>query len=737
MKDLKKWSLKTVLVCVLPLAVLYAAYLVFGLVASWFLSGLSQSSDLRTVLNYLPVSANRVWIAVTTISQIRVVGLGWLGLDFGPESTPLAKFAVVAISNVLMINLGLALVVMCHRRGKVWLFWGGLCVVVGILKIAATDLSPEILEEMGLGFLVAPFVEGRPKDYQYLLEGPVPMAIKLVLMIFGFAPPLLTWALVKFRNRIKGVWLARGSLAVIVLSGLLILILLAQPNNREPQTPTPAIAVTYTATPQPSKTATPTATVTVPLKKVRDFPYAVPTLPAPPAVVKLNQVNGEWELLVNGKQTVIRGVQYYFGYPAGEVSQKNLPVLDRDLAIIQQAGFNTVTGWEEEGFTSEFMQLAEDLNLWVIRPIFLDPPPGSYVLKFGSLRGGDFLDPGFREKVKENVRQKVLSGKNSPALLFWNVGADEPLEKMASRGPAQIQAAADLIVEITVMIWEVDPNHPVIISEPQDWRISFYQSALNRVRAQGFDPTRFFIYGGNFYGHPDPVLADMKRTKSGVLENLGVMFGVMETAPFGVDSKYWANARVKTAKDVERLTPISVSYVFNPAADPANPNAPDPTMAIVTGLAMTDVERNDNNGALKALAASRNRPFFPVALKLIKDPTRVNLLTVPLTSPTKTGEMVEQVFAGQKVEGGHAIFRWVYNERTGETYGPITAPQVEIERRNGVKVVLNAFLQKYLELGGPPKFGLPANNTYETVYLGKKVLRQDFSRGWSLILERP
>ncbi|MEK7611003.1 MAG: hypothetical protein AAB486_01350 [Patescibacteria group bacterium] len=612
-------ALKVVFYAVIPLIILAAGQLLFVNGTAAVLRGLTEITGLRELLNYSSVSPNRVWLLLTTISQVQPTGLAFdtvFFVIFSPESTPLGKFAVQAITTVVTFNLGFFLVT---KGPRIFVFWGGVLILQATGIVVFLPLSLKLLEEMGIGFLVSGLVEGKPQDYRVLLSETVPLTIRLSLLGFGVIP----WLAVKRIHSTK-----TPSIIFAVLFMILFMIGAAGSNRTEikpPETPEVIAAVQVVPTAQPflpTPTVKPLPTLAV-KNPTASIPTRVSTRPTPTLTIRIERrgTEGGWILLVNSRETQIRGVQYFFGDLVDKPRNIRQPVLNRDLAIIQQAGFNTVTGWEEEGFSGEFMQLAENLNLWVIRPITLDPGR-KFPLKFGPLAGGNFLNPNFRAGIKENVRQKIIAGKDSPALLFWNIGADEPLEKMAnyfSRPTVQVQAAADLIVELAVMISELDPNHPVIISEPQDWYVPYYQKALEKARGNGNYPAKdFLIFGGNFYGHPRPVLSDMKRAKAAVAEYLDLPFGVMEMAPFGVERSNWAKARVRTIRDVELLTPVSVSYVFNPAADPINPGSPDPTQAIVTGLAMTDIERNDNDGVLAALAAYWERPLFPSALSFIR-----------------------------------------------------------------------------------------------------------------------
>lgn len=604
-----------VLYVVIPLIIIATGQLLFVTGTAAALRGLTEFSGLREFLNYSPVSPNRLWLLLTTVSQVHPSGFAVNTLyfvAFSPESTPLGKFAVQAITTVVTFNLGIFLVT---RGSRILAWWGGVILLQAVMIVIFLPLSLGLLEEMGMGFLVSGLVEGKPQEYKTLLSDTLPLLIRFSLFGFGCIPWLTT----------KWIRSAKLPSTIFVALLMLLFVLFATGNNRtEPKPPekpeaiamVQAAAISTPTPPIPTVKPLPTVAVRNPTATTQ-IPASTRPAPAREVRIEWQGVDGGWILMVNGRETQIRGIQYFFGDLVDEPLAKRQMVLNRDLMIIQQTGFNTITGWEEKGFSGEFMLLAEKYNLWVIRPIALDPG-SDFPLKFDPLVEGNFLNSDFRAGVKENVRQKVIAGKDSPTLLFWNIGADEPLEKMAnyfSRPEAQVQAAADLIVELAVMVSELDPNHPVITSEPQDWYIPYYQKALEKARGKGnYPPRNFLIYGGNFYGHPKPVLSDMKRTSAAVFENLDLPFGVMEMAPFGVERSYWAKARVKTIKDVEQLTAVSVSYVFNPAADPINPSVPDPTQAIVTGLAITGIERNDNDGVLAALTAYWGQPLFPKVL---------------------------------------------------------------------------------------------------------------------------
>lgn len=711
------------------------------------LTQIFQTAGFTELVTDLPLSPAHSKLMVETLTQIRPQGIvvpgitgTWVSAVVDSDSTPLARFATQMITEILIIYFGLILVGFTryfgHRGDPIqkqptWslllLFWGFFLQVQAGLSIVGFPLSQTRLEEMGLGFLVGPMTQGDRLGYEFFLAEVLPATLRALLLTLGFWPLLIT------PKCASTGWASRALLALGILSLTMFSWVLTPYFGTVPGEINSPIstAVPKTATSLPLTVALPNPIS--PAENPTAKAYAFSSQPEGPTVVRIQPTSlpGEFRLLVNETPVLIRGVQYYFGDLINKIKPERDSILQRDLSIIQQVGFTTVAGWEEQGFDENFLKFATEYGLSVIKPISLHPG-GNYKADWNPLAQGDFLDISLREQIKENVRRKILWSKNFPAIIAWNIGADEPLEQMVrhyQRSPDQVQAAANLIVEITVLAHEIDPAHPTLISEPQDWYLPYYQVSLEKIRRAGVEPSPFFIVGGNFYGQPTGVRSDLRRVKKTVVENLRVNFAVTEWAPFGVDRQSRPSFRVKMAEEVAQTTPIAITYVFNPAADPLNPNVADQTQAIITGLSLTNFEREDGEGLLAALGKSFGRPLLPTALKILKADRQRGWSGVPVSRPIPQEKGIGMYFVTTKTDGRNLAYRWILNEKTDALIGPETVSQALFNE--GV-LVPKALLQTYLEAGGPSRIGYPLSDAYEVTLNGQRLLRQDFSRGWSI-----
>lgn len=519
---------------------------------AWALRQIPECALFRELLEHFPFSAARVCLAVSTLSN---------------GESPLAQILADSISESVLFGIGVGLLFFARKHGWFLLTVGAVFICgYTLTAIAQLPLSAERLEESGVGFLVSGFTPNG-ESYQKALEL-LPYLIRAGVISLGILPLIGAFALVRLKQSLRG-----RRLAALVLIAFALLAPALPPDKSPAKSLIPVpVATTVEYTPQ-----------------IISFSATVvpPTATISPAATETKVTKPSYR---------IRAVHYFFGNMLNLPREVRLKILRRDLSLIQGVGFNGVSGWEEAGFDADFLELAQQLGLWVIKPLALQTETGQ-----DALIQSDFTDPAFRLLVKETVLQKIAAQKSTPAILYWNLGADEPLEKMKNyyhRSAEQLQAAANLIVELALLIHQVDPQHKVIVSEPQDWYLSFYQEALARVKNE-INPAEYFIIGGNFYGHPDTVRKNVRRTQQEV-SKLGVTFAVTEWAPFGVEKEKLPQFRVQISRDLEKFTAVQIAYVFNPAADPLNVNVADPSQSLITGLAMTDLERNETE-VLKAL----------------------------------------------------------------------------------------------------------------------------------------
>ena len=223
--------------------------------------------------------------------------------------------------------------------------------------------------------------------------------------------------------------------------------------------------------------------------------------------------NGHWQLLVDRRPFVVRGVTYspteiglsphnhpYFGstwqftdkngngkadapYDAwadknGNGKQDADEPAVGDFQLLKDMGCNAIRMYlpttKEATYdpTTVNKPLLRDMHdrygIWLIAGDFL----GAYTVGSGApwLIGTDYNHPGQRALMKEVVRQKVLDLKDEPFLLMWllgnenNMNADHSgVNATRTNAGSEPKAWAEFLNEVAEMIHELDPNHPVAI----------------------------------------------------------------------------------------------------------------------------------------------------------------------------------------------------------------------------------------------------------------------------------
>ncbi len=118
----------------------------------------------------------------------------------------------------------------------------------------------------------------------------------------------------------------------------------------------------------------------------------------------------------------------------------------RDMEILKQHNFNAVRTSHYPP-VNRYLELADEYGLYIIDEAGTEAHATEYLSH----------DPKFLDMYKERVRQLVMRDRNHPCVLFWSAGNE------SGEGP-----------NITEVVKE----------------------------GKKYDPTRYFMYGGNAYAHP-------------------------------------------------------------------------------------------------------------------------------------------------------------------------------------------------------------------------------------------
>jgi len=204
---------------------------------------------------------------------------------------------------------------------------------------------------------------------------------------------------------------------------------------------------------------------------------------------------GDWQLLVDGKPYIIKGITYsptkvgqspdegtmtswmeddfnHNGRPDGpydafvdknrnNLQDKNEPAVG-DFKLMQQMGVNTIRVYHHpQKIDKEVLRdMFERFGIRVIMGDFL----GKYALGSGAPwnPGTDYNNPNHRENMLKSVTQMVEEYKDEPFLLFWLLGNENVYGYAcnADKDPASFFKFAN---EVARKIKELDPEHPVAI----------------------------------------------------------------------------------------------------------------------------------------------------------------------------------------------------------------------------------------------------------------------------------
>jgi beta-galactosidase/beta-glucuronidase len=218
---------------------------------------------------------------------------------------------------------------------------------------------------------------------------------------------------------------------------------------------------------------------------------ATPTPASGPSDVEVRGSNGQFQYLVNGEPTVIKGMGLNTQYTQLMTPDQRAAQLESDMTALQQLGVNTVLGWDPAEFDQTLLDAAARHNIGVVMPFDLDPSV-------------DYSDPELRQQLRDQVIAWVMKYRDHPAVRMWGLG-NEVLHKIvhpAWVGPqdpaANINAEAfsDWLIETADAIHAIDPNHPVTYRSAEDAFVPWVVDALKRHPS---GPRPWFVWGTNCY----------------------------------------------------------------------------------------------------------------------------------------------------------------------------------------------------------------------------------------------
>ncbi len=211
--------------------------------------------------------------------------------------------------------------------------------------------------------------------------------------------------------------------------------------------------------------------------------------------------NRHWQLLVDGKPWVIRGLSYQpsaVGESPDEGTLQDWMVADRnkngkpdgpfdtfvdanrnnrqdpdeptigDFQLLKDLGVNTIRLYHHASNKALLRQLYEQDGIMVLMGDLV----GMYTVGSGAKweEGTNYLDQRQRKRMRESVRQMVREFKDEPYLLMWVLGNENNYGGVhgiiGGRGNAAQYPKEfyEFLNELATWIHREDPNHPVAIA---------------------------------------------------------------------------------------------------------------------------------------------------------------------------------------------------------------------------------------------------------------------------------
>ncbi|NUS28722.1 MAG: hypothetical protein HOV92_31500 [Streptomyces sp.] len=183
------------------------------------------------------------------------------------------------------------------------------------------------------------------------------------------------------------------------------------------------------------------------------FLIALPTAQAHAAgsVVKVTGHQGSWQLTVDGRPYLIKGLTWG---PSVADAEKYMPDL-------HSMGVNTIRTWGTDASSKALFDSAAAHGIKVVAGFWLQPGGGP-----GSGGCVDYVtDTAYKNHMLDEFPQWVQTYKDNPGVLMWDVGNESVLGLQNCYSGAELERQRDayttLVNDITKKIHAVDPDHPV------------------------------------------------------------------------------------------------------------------------------------------------------------------------------------------------------------------------------------------------------------------------------------
>lgn len=254
--------------------------------------------------------------------------------------------------------------------------------------------------------------------------------------------------------------------------------------------------------------------------------------------------NGHWQLQVDGKPFVVKGVTYVntkIGESPHVGTLRPWMTLDDngnglndgmfdswvdinrnnhqdpnefvigDAQLLKTAGFNTIRvyhgqfpdgRYDPSGYNKDLMRkLNEEYGIFFVMGDFF----GAYTV--GSAadwnEGTDYTDPVQRERMRRSVEDMVRDHKNERYVLMWLLGNENQHPHTRTNADRKPREYARFVNEVAEMIHRIDPDHPVAVGN----------LGYEGLKELAKDAPAVDIYGANAYSGEYSMGSVVQQTK--------------------------------------------------------------------------------------------------------------------------------------------------------------------------------------------------------------------------------
>ncbi|NNC51109.1 MAG: hypothetical protein HKO01_11290 [Flaviramulus sp.] len=396
------------------------------------------------------------------------------------------------------------------------------------------------------------------------------------------------------------------------------------------------------------------------------------------AQTTIDKINGNWELLVDGKPFEVKGVT--FGY---DNDIDNYDTYFKDLKFL---GVNTIRTWATGKNTGKLLDAAHKhgikvmVGIWMRhgRPGMEDDDSFNYL-----------EDTKGKEDMYINALNSVSTYKNHPAVLTWGIGNEVYLNTATDE---EKLAYSQLLERICSAIKLQDPNHPTTSVEAWTFGFDWWQKHVPSLD----------IYGLNSYGPGANYLAN-ELDKRGIDKPYII-------AEFGAtgewDIKHEVNGVKAEPNDKQKYDAIANGYGNWIQNKPAN-----------LGVFVFHYASGDNFVAPWLFTHYKNmtRPQYWAIREAFTGNKPIN--AVPdiksfelLESENKSGTWIPVKLDVQDLENENLNVSFSYNQRTGSR---MRRDQIQPLAYRGD--INNGFEIQLPKEDGPIKVYVFVNDTYNNV----------------------